>query len=352
MENGIHMMEEELEHLQKRAEAEQGMLRGAVVFAVLVAVVVLLLYFNHMTWRKLASNKVSEDDSVSIAIAKFRKSISSSAEVLTILDSLRRKIHKSPDAALEAARGSLAYHVLQCIQGVSPDDEKVPAVINILNELWAQPCVRKYEHQSNGVEFIECVDTMLRSYKEICENALNQDEDEEAEDTSFLLSRRKIRFSDYEYKFIMAIGMATIDSTKMQSRVGDKGGVEYILESLERNPDNMKIVKWSCWSLVYLCINHPPNKRTLVTRGGIPLIINGLQQFASEEEVNYQGFAVLFSLLSDDPQTKVSLSECRQMALASGIIDLLQNCQKTFRKNKGLQGLTASILDILVTEYS
>ena len=87
-------------------------------------------------------------------------------------------------------------------------------------------------------------------------------------------------------------------------------------------------------------------------RGGIPLIIQGLGCFSADEEVNYQGFAVLFSILADDPQTKVSLSDCRQMALAGGIVDLLQNCQKRFRQNKGLQGLTASILDILVTEYS
>lgn len=102
----------------------------------------------------------------------------------------------------------------------------------------------------------------------------------------------------------------------------------------------------------YLCISHPPNKRSLVQRGGIPLIIKGLSYFTTDEEVNYQGFAVLFSLLADDPQTKVSLSDCRQMALANGIVDLCQNCQKKFRKNKGLQGLTASVLDLLVTEYS
>jgi hypothetical protein len=106
----------------------------------------------------------------------------------------------------------------------------------------------------------------------------------------------------------------------------------------------------SVWQ--YLCIGHPPNKRSLVQRGGIPLIIRGLSYFQADEEVNYQGFAVLFSLLADDPQTKVSLSDCRQMALANGIVDLCQNCQKKFRQNKGLQGLTASVLDILVTEYS
>ena len=104
--------------------------------------------------------------------------------------------------------------------------------------------------------------------------------------------------------------------------------------------------------LQYLCISHPPNKRSLVQRGGIPLLIAGLSHFREDEEVNYQGFAVLFSVLADDPQTKISLSDCRQMALANGVVDLCQNCQKKFRQNKGLQGLTASVLDILVTEYS
>ena len=42
-------------------------------------------------------------------------------------------------------------------------------------------------------------------------------------------SKKKISFADYEYKLIMVLGMASIESVKMQSRVGDKGGIDCII---------------------------------------------------------------------------------------------------------------------------
>ena len=42
-------------------------------------------------------------------------------------------------------------------------------------------------------------------------------------------SRKKITFAAYEYKFVMALGMASIESVKMQSRRGDRGGIDCII---------------------------------------------------------------------------------------------------------------------------
>jgi len=343
-----------MEHLQKQAEAEKSMMTGAIIFGIVCAVVLVVLFLNHSSWRKYSMGRVSDEDSISVAIAKFRLNISNAVDVVNILDALRKKVHKSPEAAVEAAKGHLASHLLECVQDVAPTDEKVPIVITILNELWSVPAVRQFEHQHNSTEYLRVVDAMIELFKRLraVDRAMEEDEREDQDESSSFFATKKITFATYEYKFIMALGMACIDSINMQSRIGDKGGIDCIIESLENSPDDKRIVKWSCWALVYLCISHPPNKRSLVQRGGIPLIIRGLGCFNDDEEVNYQGFAVLFSILADDPQTKISLSECRQMALAGGIVDLLQNCQKKFRENKGLQGLTASILDILVTEYS
>jgi hypothetical protein len=66
---------------------------------------------------------VSDDDSVSVAIAKFRHNISSAVDVLNILDALRKKIHQSPLAAVEAARGNLAGYLLECVKESLPDDD-------------------------------------------------------------------------------------------------------------------------------------------------------------------------------------------------------------------------------------
>ena len=45
----------------------------------------------------------------------------------------------------------------------------------------------------------------------------------------FFFPKKKLTFSAYEYKFIMAMGMASIESVKMQSRIGDKGGIDCII---------------------------------------------------------------------------------------------------------------------------
>ena len=38
-----------------------------------------------------------------------------------------------------------------------------------------------------------------------------------------------VEYSMYEYKLIMALGLMSIDFPKVQSRVGDKGGLKFIL---------------------------------------------------------------------------------------------------------------------------
>jgi hypothetical protein len=67
--------------------------------------------------------QISDGDSINTAIAKFRMNISNAAELVSILDALRKKVHQSPEAAVEAARGSLAAHLLECVEEAQPDDE-------------------------------------------------------------------------------------------------------------------------------------------------------------------------------------------------------------------------------------
>ena len=47
-----------LEHLQKQAEAENKMIMGAIVFAVLCVIVLVVLFLNHSSWRKYSMGKV------------------------------------------------------------------------------------------------------------------------------------------------------------------------------------------------------------------------------------------------------------------------------------------------------
>ena len=59
--------------------------------------------------------------------------------------------------------------------------------------------------------------------------------------------KKKVEFCNYEYKFIMALGMASIDSVKMQSRIGDRGGLGLITGEDLRRFDKLS---WTCLSHV------------------------------------------------------------------------------------------------------
>lgn len=51
-----------------------------------------------------------------------------------------------------------------------------------------------------------------------------------------------VDYSDYEYKLIMALGLISIDFPKVQSRVGDKGGLKVILGKIFYFLDNILLI--------------------------------------------------------------------------------------------------------------
>lgn len=97
---------------------------------------------------------------------------------------------------------------------------------------------------------------------------------------------------------------------------------------------------------------HPANKREFVVKGGIPIVISALKLHNDKVPVNQQGFVLLFYVLSNDPQTKMSMTGTRQMALANGIVDVVQKAQRNFKAIPDIQGTTQSILDVLISDWS
>ncbi|CAE7428254.1 unnamed protein product, partial [Symbiodinium microadriaticum] len=116
--------------------------------------------------------------------------------------------------------------------------------------------------------------------------------------------------------------------------------------------DDIRVGKWGCWALVHLTFNHPPNKKEVVQRGSIPLVVNVLNTFSSDESVTHQGLALMLNLLSPDPQAKMSLSDARQMALTHGIVDTLQTAEKRFHGSDSMQQLCKTIQENLMLEWS
>ena len=64
------------------------------------------------------------------------------------------------------------------------------------------------------------------------------------------ISNSSLSYPNYEHKIIMILGMMASDFPLGQSRIGDKGGIEFIVESLKKRTEDAKIVLWSNWSLV------------------------------------------------------------------------------------------------------
>ena len=105
-------------------------------------------------------------------------------------------------------------------------------------------------------------------------------------------------------------------------------------------------------SMQHLTFNHPPNKREVVQRGGIPIVTRILTSFIDREDIVQQALALILNLVADDFQTKISLSDVRQMALTHGIVDITQEAEKRYRGNQNLQRLCKAILDALIKEWS
>jgi hypothetical protein len=162
----------------------------------------------------------------------------------------------------------------------------------------------------------------------------------------------KVLFEKLGYKLIIALGLMTVDSTAGQTCVGDKGGISLILSCLKdfRN-ESASVTKWCFWALFHITLQNPPNKRELVFKDGLTLILKGLKAFPKVVDINQQGIALLCSILTDDPHTKMSLHDARQIALQNDIVDILQSAQKSFKDIDDIQATSKFILNTLISSW-
>ena len=154
-------------------------------------------------------------------------------------------------------------------------------------------------------------------------------------------------------KFVMVTGMLAQDTDFLQTLIGDRGGLDVLLACLKDascvSPD---IVKWCCFSLIHLCLEHPPNKREFVLKNGIPRVIDALKLIPDQMDLHQQAFMLLFIILAHDPHSKVNLASARQAALTNGLFDVIQASQKNFKTAEDIQLSTKSILDLLIADWS
>lgn len=353
----IEEREEELNLFEYSPSAEFShrkfpLIKATVVLIMLALFIVLYFVWIYHYWSKISLSKVSDDDSLITIIAKFRLSQSKVKDTVQILKYLRKKIHHDKKILMSAVEFKLIKYLFECLHELSHNDERVQAVVDVLNEIWASPEARAYFiFQANngedicttGVPFY--VDEYLKIVYQLRDTFINPPKESQPvakEPNGFLHSlftskEETTQYPLYEYKLIMSLGLMAIDFPKVQSRVGDKGGLKFIVDVMESHRNDPKIAKWGCWSLVHLCFNHPPNKREIVQRGCVPLSVRILSlHFSLSDDlmVTHQALSLIYSLLSDDVRTKVNLSEVRQMALTAGVIEEIGEIEKRVNKEK------------------
>jgi hypothetical protein len=115
----------------------------------------------------------------------------------------------------------------------------------------------------------------------------------------------------------------------------------------------------------HLTFNHPPNKWDFVRRGGIPHGTKALRNFPGDVSVTHQGLALMVNILANDSQAKMDISSTRQMALAHGIVDIVQTAESNFvssdtsgsgsgssKTSESLQDMCKVISEMLLSEIS
>lgn len=70
-------------------------------------------------------------------IAKFRLSISKVHDTVQILKFLRKKIHDDKRILMNAVESKIISYIFECIDDLPHIDERVPAGLDVLNEIWA-----------------------------------------------------------------------------------------------------------------------------------------------------------------------------------------------------------------------
>ena len=66
---------------------------------------------------------MSNDDSLTTVIAKFRLSISKVHDTVQILKFLRKKIHNNKGILMNAVEANIVKYIFDCIRQLSHDDE-------------------------------------------------------------------------------------------------------------------------------------------------------------------------------------------------------------------------------------
>ena len=358
---------------------DTGLALGACL-AVVALAAMLITYANRQSTCKDADGGDSRHlfDNVSLddIIDKIRLKLTEANETVQILNFLRKRIHKNKKVAVDLAAKNdrIVYFILKVMEELNGEDERVLAGIDVINELLhvqdAKDIILSTTSKSMDTIKYDIIDPLVAKIKElVAQNRVRFTRDEYDADlddislklnletrdeaASSLSGSKKQCFTAYGYKFVMALGLLAMDHPGLQTIIGDRGGIEVTVRFMDEYYQSFPtLAKWSCWSLIHITLQHPPNKRELANRNGIETIINALKHNPEKSDLHSQAYMLLVNVLSNDNKTKMSLAKARQLALTNGLVDVIQSAQRTFVKVDDIQSSTKFILDLLIADWS
>ena len=138
-----------------------------------------------------------------------------------------------------------------------------------------------------------------------------------------------------------------------------------------------------CIALQHFSFDHPPNKRQFFFHDGIPVVVEAMKVQAqrhqdhlecasssppqarpssstrttsssssSAAEVQHQGMALLYNIVTPDPHATMSLATTRSAALNLGVVDVVTAAQRAHRDHSGIADVSAALLRTLMTDWS
>ena len=244
---------------------------------------------------------------------------------------------------------------ISCRDILCKDDKAIKEIIDelviLVRELLCSVKTPRVEFisESNGAE--ETID-LSSTVDDECDEIAPLYGDNHDNKTSEEMHRQFKSFITYGFKFAISFGLIATDCEIAQTRIGDRGGIAILVELMSSFPEIPSFSKWACWALTHLTVMHPPNKREFFEQRGIPVVITSLAKNATEPDLYQQGLGLLFAILSPDPNTKLSLSKARNMALANGLVDVLHRAQRNFKDVQNVDQLCRNILDFLIADFS
>jgi hypothetical protein len=93
-----------------------------------------------------------------------------------------------------------------------------------------------------------------------------------------------------------ALGNLTHNNDQNRVTIAAKGGIDVILEAMQRHSDHAEVQEQGCTALHNLACKNDQNTATIMAKGGIDVIVYALGQHSDHTGVLKQGNLVLTNL--------------------------------------------------------